>query len=504
MKKWTFQSCLKKNCLVLFFVLFLFHTASSQFSDSITNHLTGSVDNLNYKSLKDLSSSYESINKNLDKQTQQVIEHSQKIEAKLQNKIQKIDSNKAKELFAYSKNRYEQFAQEIQNPPILNNDMVQKLKTYIPRVDSIQTVLKFLEQKSLNLSENRLSQLQGVSAEIQQLQGKLVVTTEVQNYLTERQQYLKQALAGLRVDKYVLGLNEQEYYYQQTVAQYKSMLSDKDKMQQFILSEVASQPAFQKFWQKNSILASIFPMPGNQDTSTAVGMAGLQTRKQIGSLIQEKLGKTTPGASASASNTSAEMYLQQKANQGNSELDNLKDKISQLGSAGGNSSMTLPDFQPNSQKTKTFLKRLEVGFDVQNTPSLNAFPATSNIAITLGYKANDKITFGGGVSYIMGWGAPVKNIHISNQGLGLRSFLNVKAKGSLWLTGGFETNYTKVYSYITNSSSFLQWQRSALLGLMKTYKIGSKTANVQLLYDFFTHQASSSPIPLVFRFGYTF
>ena len=157
-----------------------------------------------------------------------------------------------------------------------------------------------------------------------------------------------------------------------------------------LINEVASQPAFQKFWQKNSILGKLFPIPDGQDTSSAQSLAGLQTKKEVGSLVQQKLGKTASGNSSSYTSDNTQQYFQQKVQQGKSEMDILKNKIAQLGSGGGGSDMVMPDFKPNNQKTKTFAKRLELGFNIQNTPSSTIVPATSNIAVMVGYKANDK------------------------------------------------------------------------------------------------------------------
>jgi len=44
------------------------------------------------------------------------------------------------------------------------------------------------------------------------------------------------------------------------------------------------------------------------------------------------------------------------------ELNKLKDKLLK---GGGTSDTELPDFKPNTQKTKTFLQRVEYGFNMQ-------------------------------------------------------------------------------------------------------------------------------------------
>jgi hypothetical protein len=117
---------------------------------------------------------------------------------------------------------------------------------------------------------------------------------------------------------------------------------------------------------------------------------------------------------------------------------------------------------------------------------------------------NDRITTGFGIAYLLGWGSPVKNIHFSNQGIGLRSFIEVKAKGSFWATGGFEYNYMQAFAGITNIKNLDLWQKSILAGLTKKYKVGNKTANIQLLYDFLAYRQIPYSSPVKFRIGYNF
>ena len=115
-----------------------------------------------------------------------------------------------------------------------------------------------------------------------------------------------------------------------------------------------------------------------------------------------------------------------------SQLSQLKDKVSQYSNGAiGNSSgdIDAPDFKPNSQKTKSFLKRLEYGGNVQSQRARMMFPVTSDIALSLGYKLNDKSLIGVGASYKLGLGTGWNNVRLSNEGVGIRSFFDYKLKG---------------------------------------------------------------------------
>lgn len=160
-------------------------------------------------------------------------------------------------------------------------------------------------------------------------------------------------------------------------------------------------------------------------------------------------------------------------------------------------------FTPNSQKTKTFSHRLQWGFDFQFGQAISYLPSTTNIGITVGYKINDKTTAGIGLDYLMGMGTGWKDIHFSNQGLGVRSFAKWQIKKGWDLQGGIESNYFTAFTSIDQLRRLQQWQTSALLGISKQYRVSRKVrGNFQVLYDFLYKQHIPATQPVLFRFGY--
>jgi hypothetical protein len=85
-----------------------------------------------------------------------------------------------------------------------------------------------------------------------------------------------------------------------------------------------------------------------------------------------------------------------------SELEKTKDRLRQLGQSG--TDMDMPDFKPNNQKTKSLLRRLEVGTNLQSTKGNSFLPVTTDFGLSVGYKINSKSVAGIGASYKMGWG----------------------------------------------------------------------------------------------------
>jgi len=260
---------------------------------------------------------------------------------------------------------------------------------------------------------------------------------------------------------------------------------------------VRNLPAFKEFWQKNSYLAALFPMPSNYGTSQA--LAGLQTRSSVQNVIAQSVSTTT------VSGLNGQQYFQQSIDAAQAELNKLKDKLNKFSRSNGSSNMAMPDFKPNDQKNESFFKRLEYGFNIQSEARQYGLPATSDLALTLGYKLSDNKRFGIGASYKLGWGNGFQDVHITSEGIGLRSYVDVKAKGSIWLSSGFEYNYLSRFKSLQDLHDNVDvWQRSALAGLSKKYKIGRKEGNIQLLYDFLHNLQTPPSGALKFRAGCTF
>jgi hypothetical protein len=472
-------------------------------SDSTLNK-PSSVNDINSKVLNGLQNQYTSLQSKLDKQSVKLLSKMQKREDKLHTKLNSIDSNKAKQLFT---DDIKQHYIDLQSTLSNKTDKLKKfpLKEYMPGLDSMQTSLSFL-MNNPNLPTDKLAQLQSVTAKLKDLQGQLQKANDIQTFIREREATLKEQLMNTGLGKQLTGINKQVYYYQAQLAEYKSLLNDKEKLKEKLLETVRALPLFQKFWQKNSYLAALFPMPSGSGTTQSITVAGLQTRASVQNLIAQRVG------TAGGTGANPQQYFQQQVDAAQAQLNQLKDKLNKF-SDGGGSDMTMPDFKPNNQKTKSFLQRLEYGFNIQSQPGEYYLPATSSIAATVGYKLSDNKRFGIGASYIMGWGNGIKDIHLSSEGVGLRSYVDIKSpfnsKGkffnSLWLSGGFEYNYLSSFRSLQDLHNNVDiWQRSVLMGMSKKYKVGKKEGNMQLLYDFLHNEQIPVSTAFKFRIGYTF
>ena len=412
-------------------------------------------------------------------------------EARLKKKLAKKDSLQAEALFGNIEEKYAQLQQQLLRPV----DNVSSTGEYLPHLDTLSTSLQFLSSHS-----NLLPNSQALSAPIQNalhnvndLKGKLQTTEQIQQYLRERQDVLKEQLNRFGFTKEFRRYQQQVYYYKQQIQEYINILEDPSRLQKQAIALLQKLPAFQKFMLEHSQLASLFRLPGNYASSAS--LAGLQTRSSVQGILQDRIAAGGPNAMAS---------FQQNIQDAQGQLSQLKDKLNQL---GGRGDVDMPDFKPNHQKTKTFLQRLEYGTNLQSQPSSSWFPTTSDLGLSVGYKLNDKSVIGIGASYKIGWGRNLQNISITHQGVGLRSFVDVKMKGSFYASGGFEYNYQQPFNSFVDLQGYDKWQQSGLVGLSKIISLKSKVfkkTQLQLLWDFLSYQQIPRSQPVKFRVGYRF
>jgi hypothetical protein len=411
-------------------------------------------------------------------------------EARCKKKLAKKDSLQAEALFGNVDEKYQLLQQQLLRP----EDNVSAAAEYLPNLDTLTTSLKFLSANSdlLPNAEALAIPIQSALRNMRDLQGKLQTSEQIQQHLRERQHLLKEQLKSLGFTKELQKYHQQAYYYGQQIQEYKNILEDPSRLQDQVIALLQKLPSFQQFLQEHSQLASLFRLPGNY--ASEASLTGLQTRTSVQAIVQDRIAAGGPNAMAS---------FQQNLQEAQGQLSQLKDKLNELGSSKG---AEMPDFKPNHQKTKTFLQRLEYGTNLQSQPSNNWFPTTSDLGLSVGYKLNDKNIIGIGASYKIGWGRDIQHIAITHQGVGLRSFADVKLKGSFYVSGGFEYNYQQPFRSLTDLNGYDKWLQSGLIGMSKILSLKSKVfkkTRLQLLWDFLSYQQVPKAQALKFRVGYT-
>ena len=435
----------------------------------------------------------QSIDEALTKKTDKYLNKLSRLENKILGKLQRLDPSKLQTLAPSSYDKW------LGQAP---NGAAGATPAYVPGLDTLKTTLSFLQQQPGGAT-NASGQLSSASAQVNQLQGNLNQANLVDQYIQQRRQELSQVLSQYSnlpssITNTFNQYKETAYYYRQQVQAYKDMLSDPDKIEATTVSILSKVPEYQQFLSRNSFLASLFSAPPGGGSAPGIlpaSLTGLQTRSQVQQVIQQQMA---------AGGASAQQAAAQQMQAAQSQLANLKQQISQYGSSGGGMDLP-PGFSPNSQKTKTLLKRLEYGINVQFAQSTNFVPSTANVGVTLGYKLNDKSTIGTGLAYTAGMGTGWNHIQFSNQAIGLRSFMDWKIKKSYYVVGGYEENYMTQFSSIADLKNVDAWEKSLLIGLERKYKISAKLqGNVQVLYDALYSQQIPRGQMIKVRVGYNF
>ena len=474
--------------------------------------LSGKGATISSRLLGNIQSQSMGINQQLTTQTQKYLARMARREQRMQQKLAGVDSAGAQRLFTGSQQQYAVMAARVRTDT--GSSKATFSGQYQPYADTMRGAMSFLQQHPQLLSAAGtasatgglpavspavLTKLQGATSQLQALQAKLQDADQAKAYVQQRQQQIGQYLAehsslqGLLGKDYA-GMNQSVYYYSQQVRQYKEMLNNPDEMAQKALAVLSKLPAFQTFMKNNSQLGSLFNLPGNYASTQAVN--GLQTKEQVAQLVK---GQVSAGGAGGAS------ALQSNLQSAQSQLDGYKAKLPSLGTGNGDAQM--PDFKPNDQKTKTFLGRLQYGFNFQTIQGSYYYPSLLDLGVSLGYKLGNSNVIGVGMAYEVGTGSGISHIAITSNGLQLRSFLTIKIKGTFSAQGGFEYHYTTPFTSYQQLRQIQDWTKSGLIGVTKTVSTKSKVlkaTTLSLLWDFLSYQQVPQTQPVLFRVGYTF
>lgn len=398
-------------------------------------------------------------------------------------RIGKKDTLAAKNIFGDVDKEYDSLYKVLNHPS-------KKLNNYYSgHLDSMTTALKFADNQGVLKNSKELN---GVLKKYEGTQSTLNATNYVQEQLKERQQFLQNQLGKFGLGKEFKKYQQGIYYYRAQWEEYKNVFENPKKLESLALKAVNRIPAFSNFFNKHSQLAGLFRLPGN-DNGLPADIPGLQTRSMVMQELEQRIG----------SGPNLQNMMGQQINHAQKGLDKVKSKINELGNAGAD--MDMPDFKPNEEKTKSFLNRLELGTNLQSNTGNSLLPVSTNFGLSVGYRFSEKTVVGVGASYQLGWGNSLRQIILSHEGVGVRSFCEMKLKGSFWLSGGTEFNYRSRFNRVSELKNYSVWQPSVLIGVSKKYQISKKVkGNLQLLYDALCYRNVPRTQPVVFRVGYNF
>jgi hypothetical protein len=483
------KSIPKRHLLLLLFILLFSVNANSQDSTSLFNRILSFPDKV-FGRIDKEANKYE---QKLTQQTEKYLNKLQRQEEKLKRKLWRTDSVKAKQVFGDVKGRYSGFRNTLK----AQEDKAQGFTStlYSGHLDSLGTAMSFLHsnpqlQQVSAIKDKLQNNLQGIV----NLKNKLNQTEQIRKQIQRRQQELKQHLQSTPLAKEFQKFKKEVYYYQAQLKECRVVFENSDKAGKLILKAVAKVPGFQKYMTENSFLGSLFNSTAVY--SDPINIQGMQLRAAVQQNLQQRF---------SAVAVNPQQLLGSQVQAARSELEKFKQKSQSFGNMS--SEDEVPDFngRVNSQKTKSFKRRLEFGSNIQFSKSNTVIPTSSDLAFSIGYKLTDRAIVGIGISGKVGLGRGLENVRLTSEGYSIRSFIDWKIKGKIFLSGGYEQNrYTNIntqtFSYLINNS-----QQSALIGLSRKYRISPKMGGkVSLLYDFLSKNHTPNTQSLLFRIGYNF
>ena len=475
-----------KFTFLLFLILPKYYNAVAQ-QDTAEQKISA----ISIKYLSQVNNKIDRYTNRVSNKTEKTLSKLAKWENKIKNLLQKADPQTAERLFG--------------NGAISFTTMLQKLKegkqvvanckaNYDEYNDKLTTSIKYIDDQKAQLKTSYIKPIKEAKANLQKLDSTTTQVEAITKLIKERKQQLIDAsIKVLGKSKYLRKINEESYYYVETLRNYKTLFQDKKKAEETALNILHKIPAFEKFASENSMLASLFGSPsssGNPQT-----LVGLQTRASVNTLIQNNIAAGGPNAAA---------VVSQNMQAAQAQLRSLKNKMLQAGVSSSDEEM--PDFKPNNTKTKTFAQRIEYGTNFNISKPSAIQPNAADIALSIGYKLNDESVVGLGASYKMGFGT-ISNLKFSSEGIGLRSFIDWKLKKNFFVSGGYEMNYNTGFKNFSTLQSFDAWQQSGLFGLSKKLKVKTKLfkeTKFQLLYDMLHKTHTPVTQPVIFRVGYNF
>jgi hypothetical protein len=448
------------------------------------------IDSLQVKAtllMASVDAKYQRVNGMINKVTDLPVKKLDQAQEKLLKLLEKQEPKFAKE-FAAQVKQYKSLVKELSQKEGGLNSLT---RNYFGRIDSLATGMNFLSGLQVNEWKDRMA---GSMEQLNELKGKYEALFRVEEQLKKQQAMVMDKLgkwAGTRTfKKYQQRINQ----VRSEVSAVKEELAYPDKLASRALGYLRMMPTFDAFFRKHSQYASLFKIPGGPGSESGDDLRGLQTRSMVEKMLQEK----QLASSASGGNS-----VQQQLGQLTQQLDQLKLKGVNI-QKGDLPELDAKKYQPVQGKRRSILDNFEIGFNVQTVRSRSFFPVTSDLGASLGYKIKKWGMAGLGVSYKMGWGNGFNDIKITHQGVGLRSFAEVKLKGQFYAVGGFEANYLSSFDKIDQLKDYSAWQQSGLAGISKKVVFGKKVkGSIQLLWDFLSYQQIPRAQPFLFRVGYT-
>jgi hypothetical protein len=454
-----------------------------------------SLQELPVKYINQLDNKIDKYSHRISSKTEKTLVKLSRWENKIHTLIEKADPATAERLFGNNQTTFSTLLQKLQEGKSIAENYTSQYNEYR---DKLRTSMCYLQQQKDSIKSKLVKPVTEASQKLIALENNVKNSEVLEQFIKERKRLLiDQCFQYIGKSKYLQKISQENFYYIETLRNYKTLFSDKTKAEETALTILNKIPGFTKFVQENSVLASLFRRPGAA-TGGGTGnnsLAGLQTSAGVQALIQGRIDAGGPNA---------QQQIMQNIKQAQGELNKLKDKVLKAG--GSSSDAEMPNFKPNLQKTKPFLQRIEFANDISFTKNNNLMPGTANVAFSAAYKFSDTKQLGIGIAYKAGLGS-IERIKLTHEGMQLRTFGKIKIKKGLWFAGGWEAVQNAGFKNIEQLKQYEQWQQAALIGVEKKLQVKTKwfkASSISLLWDVLskTHIPVSQSFQI--RYSYNF
>lgn len=454
---------------------------------------SSSLENIPLKFITNSTKKIQNYSNSITTKTEKTLNKLIKWENKIRSVLEKTNPKLANSLFNQNHLSFLQIKQKITGGLQLANKIPSQYNQY---QDEIITKMKYLNSKKDSFEVKfykGIDEAKKATDSLEKVSSRLNI---IEDLIKERRKELIMELLHSGNLKFLKKINKDVFYYNEKLITLKKSFNDVSTFDRTILEMMNKIPGCKTFLMKNSELAGLFGM-SNFGTNESLGVGntipiinGLSSRAGL----QEYINTNLP----SIQNVNIGNFFKTKIATPNNDIFNFlnKKKANNLG---------LPDFKINSQKSKSFWKRIETSADVQFKKNAASLPNTTDVGLNIGYKLTDKNTLGIGMGYKLGIGHGLDKIKFTSEGVGLRSFIKWKLSKGFDVQGGVEVEYFSHIDKLQQLAIYNNWKKLGLIGISKNYEINKKLkGSFKLLYNVFYKENSSQNQPFVFRTGYSF
>lgn len=367
-------------------------------------------------------------------------------------------------------------------------------------VDSLRQVQSFL-QNNTSAGNSALGKV-GYTEQLNNLQARSDQQAYINQLIDRRISSLKRIASTSQAGGFS-NLDKTAFYGKSRINAFKEMAEEPSKAEDQALEYLQGQKGFSSYLKNSSGMASL---PDNASGSD-LRKVGYQTKQQVSEQLQQKFGSGLPA-------------IQQKMG---GQVKDFQDKLSKVRTAANTVKQTkqsakqltavrTPSFKVNAERAKPFWQRIERQFNWQTSRAnvSGSQPAMLQLSAMAGFKNTPKLSYGLGIATSIGLGNGWNDVHLSFEGIGLRSYAAWKWQFGIGAYAGYERMY-KLAAFIgqkdaieaseQNPHNRTNYNESVLIGLTKTYRMNDKwNGSLQVLYDIWWKEKNLKS-PIVLRFA---